>query len=190
MDIFNKPLPNFDKSWTLFLDRDGVLNHEKHLDYIHKWDEFIFYPDVKEALQICANIFNRIIVVTNQRGVGKGMTLEVDLHIIHQNMKDEVAQAGGSIDRVYYCPDLNNESQNRKPNAGMAFQAKLDYPEIDFNKSVMVGNNLSDMGFGRKIGSYNVFVKTTHPEQQNEEGMIDLMTDSLFSFSKQLVKAH
>ena len=103
-------------------------------------------------------------------------------------MQEEIAQAGGKIDKVYYCPDLSNESRDRKPNPGMAFQAKQDYPEIEFSKSVMIGNNISDMKFGRNIGSYTVFVKTTHPEQENDESKIDFLTESLTSFSKQLVK--
>ncbi len=188
MDIINKSIPDFDKSWTLFLDRDGVLNHEKHQDYIHHWEEFVFYPGVKEALQICAGIFNRIIVVTNQRGVGKGMTNEAELQMIHQQMQAEVEKEGGRIDKVYYCPDISNESYHRKPNPGMAFEAKKDFPEIEFSRSVMIGNNISDMKFGRNIGSYTVFVKTTHPEQAYDESNIDLLTESLHSFSKLLVK--
>ena len=67
-------LNKIDNTWTLFLDRDGVINHEKHLDYIHTWDEFKFYDGVTEAIEIFAKKFNRIIVVTNQKGVGKGVT--------------------------------------------------------------------------------------------------------------------
>jgi D-glycero-D-manno-heptose 1,7-bisphosphate phosphatase len=59
-------LKKIDKSWTLFLDRDGVINHEKHLDYIHTWDEFRFYEGVEEAFAIFSRIFKRIVIVTNQ----------------------------------------------------------------------------------------------------------------------------
>ena len=84
------PLKNIDKSWTLFLDRDGVINHEKHLDYIHTWDEFVFLDGVLEAIKSFSTLFARIMVITNQKGVGKGMTKFEDLTIIHDNMKMEI----------------------------------------------------------------------------------------------------
>src|SRR5258706_16089756 len=101
-----KELKHIDNTWTLFLDRDGVINHEKHLDYIHTWDEFVFYDGVKEALKILAPKFKHIVVVTNQKGVGKGMTLLKDLGIIHRNMIKEIEMVGGRIDKVYFCTDL------------------------------------------------------------------------------------
>jgi D-glycero-D-manno-heptose 1,7-bisphosphate phosphatase len=64
-------LAAIDHSWTLFLDRDGVINHEKHKDYIHTWDEFVFYEGVPEAMKVFAERFRYIVVVTNQKGVGK-----------------------------------------------------------------------------------------------------------------------
>ena len=95
-------IKNINKSWTLFLDRDGVINHEKHNDYVHKWDEFIFYDGVLEAIHVLSSMFNRIIVVTNQKGIGKGLTRLEDLEEIHTKMKDAVAKAGGRIDEVYF----------------------------------------------------------------------------------------
>lgn len=177
------PLKNIDTSWTLFLDRDGVINHEKHLDYIHTWDEFVFYDGVTEAIKIFSSIFNRIIIVTNQKGIGKGLTKLEDLNLIHVNMKAAVELAGGHIDAVYFCPDLDQNSPDRKPNTGMGFKAKADFPEIDFSKSIMVGNTISDMEFGRNIGAYTVFLPTTRPEVALDDRNIDLVTDSLFSFS-------
>ena len=64
-------LSDIDNTWTLFLDRDGVINHEKHLDYIHTWDEFKFYDGAKVAIKLFTEKFNRIIVVTNQRVLQK-----------------------------------------------------------------------------------------------------------------------
>ncbi len=177
------PLKNIDKSWTLFLDRDGVINHEKHLDYIHTWDEFVFYDGVTEAIKIFSSFFNRIIVVTNQKGVAKGLTKLEDLNLIHINMKAAVEFEGGHIDAVYFCPDLDQNSPDRKPNPGMGFKAKADFPEIDFSKSIMIGNTISDMEFGRNIGAYTVFLPTTRPDVALDDQRIDLVTDSLFSFS-------
>ena len=132
------PLNNIDQSWTLFLDRDGVINHEKNKDYIHTWDEFVFYDGVQEAIKTFSTIFKRIIIVTNQKGVGKGLTLLENLTEIHNNMKSSIQLAGGRIDAIYFCPDLDENSPNRKPNPGMGYQAQQDFPEIDFTKSIMV----------------------------------------------------
>lgn len=175
-----------DNSWTLFLDRDGVINHEKHKDYIHKWDEFVFYDGVKEAIAIFAQKFKYIFIVTNQKGVGKGMTLVEDLNIIHTNMATEIQAAGGKITRIYYCPDLEESSPNRKPNPGMGWQAKSEFPDIDLKKAVMVGNTIGDMEFARNLGIYSVFLPTTRPEVQHDDPRIDLVCHSLIEFAKLL----
>lgn len=175
-----------DNTWTLFLDRDGVINHEKHSDYIHTWDEFVFYDGVKQAIKIFGKVFNRIIIVTNQKGIGKGLTKPNDLTVIHRNMIAEVKKAGGRIDAVYFCPDLEETSLNRKPNPGMGLQAKKDFPEIDLTKSVMVGNTLSDMEFGRHLGAITVFLPTTRPEVNTRDKRIDLVYPSLIAFALDL----
>ena len=186
--FFKKMLPikNIDNSWTIFIDRDGVINHEKHLDYIHTWDEFVFYEGVKDAIKIFAEVFNRVVVVTNQKGVGKGLTKLEDLNTIHANMKAAIEEAGGRIDAIYFCTDLNEDSPNRKPNPGMGLMAKNDFPEIDFNKAIMIGNTISDMEFGRNLGVHTVFLPTTRPDVDINDQRIDLVTDSLRSFSELL----
>ncbi len=173
-----------DKTWTLFLDRDGVINHEKHLDYIHTWDEFVFYDGVKEAMRIFSTIFSNIVIVTNQRGVGKGITKLEDLENIHDNMVTEIIAAGGRIDRIYFCPDL--ESQHRKPNPGMGLQAQKDLPSIDLTKALMIGNTISDMEFGRNLGVKTVFLPTTRPEVDLKDHRIDAVYPSLIDFANAL----
>lgn len=182
-----KDLSIIDNSWTLFLDRDGVINEEKHEDYIHKWDEFKFYEGVKEALAIFNKKFGRIFIVTNQRGVGKGLTKMEDLDVIHKNMVDEIIEAGGRIDKLYFAIDLENDSPNRKPNPGMGLQAKLDFPNIDFSKSIMIGNTISDMKFGRNLGTaINIFLPTTRKEVDINDENIDLVFENLISVAKAL----
>jgi histidinol-phosphate phosphatase family protein len=178
-------LQNIDASWTLFIDRDGVVNDEKHLDYIHTWDEFKFYDGVKDAFKIFNRKFGRIIMVTNQRGIAKGLTRLEDLELIHRNMLEEIENSGGRIDRIYFCPDM--ESPNRKPNPGMGLQALKDFPEIDLSKSMMIGNTLSDMKFGRNLGvAINVFLPTTRKEVDVNDENIDLVFDDLLSVSNAL----
>ncbi|MEO8413154.1 MAG: HAD-IIIA family hydrolase [Ginsengibacter sp.] len=184
---YMKDLSEIDKTWTLFLDRDGVINDEKHEDYIHKWDEFKFYDGVKEALKIFSDKFGRIFIVTNQRGVAKGLTKLEDLEIIHKNMVREFKEGGGRIDRVYFSVDFDNDSPNRKPNTGMGLQAKKDFPEIDFSKSIMIGNTLSDMKFGKnlKVG-ITIFLPTNRKDVDLDHPDIDLVFDNLISVAKSL----
>lgn len=179
-------LTKIDKTWTLFLDRDGVINYEKHKDYIHTWDEFYFYEGVKEAIAVFSKKFKYVIVVTNQRGIGKGITRTEDVELIHKNMKAEIEKKGGRIDAVYFCPDLDESSPNRKPNPGMGLQAVSDLPGIDLSKAIMIGNTLSDMQFGRNIGVKTIFLPTTRPEVDLHDERIDAVYDSLISFARAL----
>lgn len=183
MKNFN--LKNINPAWTLFIDRDGVVNEEKHLDYIHKWDEFKFYPGVKEAFKIFNKRFGIIIMITNQRGVAKGLTKLEDLHLIHKNMLQEIEDTGGRIDKIYVCTEM--ESPNRKPNSGMGLQARKDFTEIDLSKSIMIGNTLSDMKFGRNLGvSINIFLPTTRKEVPLNHEDIDIVFNDLISVAKAL----
>jgi D-glycero-D-manno-heptose 1,7-bisphosphate phosphatase len=176
-------LHQIDKTWTLFLDRDGVLNHDKDNDYIYNWEEFRFYDDTLKAMAILETLFGRTVLVTNQKGVGKGLMSLNDLTTIHDNMFIEITKAGGRIDKAYFCTDISDDSPNRKPNAGMAHQAKQDFQEIDFSKSIIVGNRMSDMAFGRNAGLYTVFVATTHPDTGFPDAMIDLRFNNLLEFA-------
>jgi histidinol-phosphate phosphatase family protein len=179
-------LTKIDKTWTLFLDRDGVINHEKHKDYIHTWDEFVFYDGVLKAIAVFAEKFGQIIIVTNQRGIGKGVTRSGDVELIHRNMTQAIELAGGRIDAVYFCPDIDEESPNRKPNPGMGLQALKDFPVIDTGKAIMIGNTLSDMQFGRNLGVQTIFLPTTRPEVDLKDERIDAVYESLIAFANDL----
>lgn len=179
-------LPGIDKSWTLFLDRDGVINREIENSYVHHWKDFTFYDGSLEAFRIFAANFNKIIIVTNQRGVGKGLTKLEDLHEIHANMEKAVQSAGGRIDAVFYCSDMEDDSPFRKPQPGMGLEACRQFPDIDTSKSIMVGNSISDMGFGRNLGCFNVFLTTTCKKVPIEETSIDAFFPTLIAFANSL----
>jgi D-glycero-D-manno-heptose 1,7-bisphosphate phosphatase len=179
-------LQAIDKSWTLFLDRDGVINIEKYQDYVYKYHEFIFYDGVTEAIKSLSDLFGLVIITTNQRGVGRGLMTEADLLDIHNNMMRDIEAGGGRIDRIYYCVADDKNDPCRKPNPGMIFQAAKDFPAIDLKKSLIVGNNMSDMEFGRNAGIHTVFVKTTNPEQPLPHPAIDLAYEGLPDFAKAL----
>ena len=177
---------SIDSSWTLFLDRDGVINFERNNDYVKSWNEFKFYDSSLQALPLLSTIFNKIIVTTNQKGVGRGIMTEAALQLIHQNMISEIEKVGGRIDHIFYCTDLDNASINRKPQPGMAIQAKEKFPTIDFSKSIMVGNRTSDMEFGRNAKMHTVFLATTHPETVFPNNLMDYRFNNLLEFAEAL----
>jgi histidinol-phosphate phosphatase family protein len=176
-------LTQINKSWTLFLDRDGVINHEKKENYILNWGEFRFYEGVKDALKILNDVFGVIVLVTNQKGIGKGLMTLDDLADIHSKMMDEIKAAGGRIDKLYFCADLDHDSYYRKPNPGMAETAKQDFPSIDMNRSIIAGNKLSDMRFGRNAGMHTVYIATTNPEVEETDPLIDVRFNNLPEFA-------
>jgi D-glycero-D-manno-heptose 1,7-bisphosphate phosphatase len=184
--------PVVDASWTLFLDRDGVINHEKHADYINYLTEFKFYDNALQALALLTPLFYKTIIVTNQKGIGRCITPKAELKKIHNYLKKSVAKKGGCIDAIFYCADINSNSPNRKPNTGMALQAKLAYSAIDFNKAIMVGNNASDLHFGRNAGfAINILLTTTKPLTAVDPILYDYHFESLFDaalFLKHCVK--
>jgi D-glycero-alpha-D-manno-heptose 1-phosphate guanylyltransferase len=179
-------LSKIDKNWTLFLDRDGVINEEKVGHYILHWEEFIFSSGVLEVFRKLYEKFGRIIVVSNQRGVGKGLMSEADLQSIHLEMQREVEIVGAKIEKIYYSIKNDDRDFQRKPNPGMAFRAMQDYPDIDPSRTIMVGNKPSDMKFGRAAGFYTVFVRTTNPEQPFPHADIDAVFPSLPDFAASL----
>ena len=185
-----KPAPldlhQIDKSWTLFSDRDGVLNEDKVGSYIFHPDEYVFYEGVPEAFRLFREKFGRIIIATNQRGVGRDLMTVDDLDIVHEKMLAGIKEKGGKIDAIFYATSVDNDDPVRKPNTGMAFKARQQFPEINFSRSIMVGNNISDMEFGRNAGMYTVFLKTTTPDQVLPHPAIDLAFNSLPDFAKAL----
>lgn len=147
------------KDWTLFLDRDGVINVRIIDGYVTKIDEFEFLPNVIESLKIFKEKFKHIIVVTNQQGVGKGIMKFEDVEEVHRYMIQKVADNEGKIDKVYFCPQLKSVPDNyRKPSPKMAYFAQNDFPDIDLSKSIMIGDMYSDVEFGINAGMKTIFV--------------------------------
>lgn len=169
---------------ALFLDRDGVINEEKNGSYIFSTDEFIFYKDALKAIVKLSECFDYIFVVTNQRGIGRGLMTTENLSEIHDFFIDEVKKAGGKINKIYFAPAMDNSDPLRKPNIGMGLAAKADFPDIDFSKSVMVGNNLSDMQFGKSLKMKTVFLHTTKDKIMLPHDLVDEQFGSLWAFAE------
>jgi len=180
----NLSLEQVDNGWTVFLDRDGVINYNKDESYVFHTGEFKFIPGAVEAIKRLSEVFGKIIVITNQRGIGKGLMGEQALSSIHQHMLNEIQEHGGRIDALYYCAVVDDKHPDRKPNPGMILEAAHMYPEIDLEKSIMVGDKMSDMQLGRNVGAYTVKID---PAAQVSHPDIDLACDSLINFSMRFV---
>ncbi|MFZ1676176.1 MAG: HAD-IIIA family hydrolase [Saprospiraceae bacterium] len=176
-------LKEVDDTWTLFLDRDGVINKNKDDSYVFNKEEFQFIDGAKEALAKLHDVFGKIIIVTNQRGIGKGLMDEKALGEIHQHMLDEIEQAGGWVDALYYCVINDDKHHDRKPNPGMILEAGRMYPEIQFSKSIMVGDKMSDMQLGRNTGVYTIMITSSQSGDFESHPDVDLRFDSLKEFA-------
>ena len=178
---------DIDSSWSLFLDRDGVINKRIVGDYIKQWEEFEFLPGVLNAIQHFTELFGKLFIVTNQQGIGKGLMLETDLESIHEKMMQEIRQHGGHINKIYHSPYKAEEnSVFRKPNIGLARKAKIDFPIIEFDKSIMAGDSISDMQFGKSAGMITVFINTDKELINENIELIDYSFPDLKSFAKTL----
>jgi len=169
---------------TLFLDRDGVINKRIIDQYVLNTNDFQWIEGVKESIRFFSSIFEFIIVVTNQQGIGKGLMTEDDLEKIHKQMILDIKQSGGKIDKIYYCPDLKEtNSFFRKPQPGMGLKAKKDFPSIHFKKSVMVGDTLSDMQFGKKLNMIAVLINQDIKLPRQAPHLVDYRFDLLRHFA-------
>lgn len=144
---------------TLFLDRDGVINVLRPNDYVKTWEEFVFREGILDCLSHWSNCFKRIVIVTNQRGVGRGRMSQENLDMIHRRMVEEIHRHGGRIDRIYVCTAVEDTDECRKPNIGMALAAKRDFPDIDFTRSLMIGDSPSDEQFARRAGMSFLYIE-------------------------------
>jgi D-glycero-alpha-D-manno-heptose 1-phosphate guanylyltransferase len=134
---------------ALFLDRDGVLNRHLEGTYVKNWADWEWMPGILQALPLWAAKFKYIVLVTNQRGVGKGEMTDADLARIHARMMQELLEAGGRIDLVLTCTAVSDDDPRRKPHPGMFREACMLLPSLDPQRCVMLGDSDSDEAFAR-----------------------------------------
>jgi len=163
-----------------------VINLRTPGDYVRSPDAFEPVPGLGEAMRLLADCFGRIVVVTNQAGIGKGLMTEADLVEVHTRMLQLVTAAGGRIDRAYHCPHPPAAGCNcRKPLPGMGHQAQSDFPDIDFAQSWMVGDSASDLDFGRRLGMRMVLIEgKTEEAELLAAAQPDFRFGSLLDFAR------
>ena len=146
---------------TLFLDRDGVINKKLEQRYVTNFDEFVFIKNSDIAIRKLHKIFKRILIVTNQQGIGKGIMTEDDLNLLHLQMQRKLSVDFDLIDKIYFCPCLEVDNCNcRKPKTGMLENAKLDFPDMKIEDSFLVGDSDSDIIAGKKFGLSTIKVSS------------------------------
>ena len=174
-------------SKAVFLDRDGVINRKapKGL-YITSWEDMEFLPGVVEAIALLNQAGFRVVVVTNQRCVAKGLLTVVELERMHQNMLALFAAQGAVLDGVYYCPHEKNPAcECRKPAPGMLLQAARDQ-QIELSDSWMIGDSEIDMRAGQSAGCQTAYLG---PESEAAATGADLCAPSLLDATHQILRA-
>ena len=146
---------------TVFLDRDGVINRNPpNKGYVRKWEEFSFIPNARKAIRELTESGYRIIVITNQAGIGRGLYSEENLADIHSRMIAEIEKTGGTIDAVYYCPHHPDAGcECRKPKPGMLIRAAREY-NIELSKAYFIGDVPTDIQAGQRAGVTTFLVLT------------------------------
>ena len=137
---------------TILLDRDGTINVHIMGDYVRKWEDFEFIPNVVDTIVRWSQKVKHIFIVINQRGIGKGKYTEEDLADIHSRMVAEIEKAGGRVDDIYFCPSLSEEDVRRKPGMGMFDDILRQHSDVVTDKTVMIGDGDVDRDFAKNCG--------------------------------------
>jgi histidinol-phosphate phosphatase family protein len=145
---------------VVLLDRDGVINKKApEDDYIKNWGEFKFLPGAVEALKLLTQNGYNIYIITNQRGIARGMMSECDLDIIHAKLKAELEKHDVRTKGIYYCSHgLDDGCDCRKPKPGLLFQAATEH-DFDLTKAIFIGDSESDLQAGDAAGCKTILVE-------------------------------
>jgi len=145
------------QSPAIFLDRDGVINH--NYGYVCKKENFDFIDGIFDLALNAHKLNYKLIIITNQAGIGRGYYTEEQFHRLTAWMCDQFSAAGSPIEHVYYSPyhptagigKYLKDDFSRKPNPGMILQAQKDF-SIDLKSSILIGDKVSDIQAGIAVG--------------------------------------
>lgn len=151
---------------TVFLDRDGVINEKPpEGKYVCRWEEFHMLPGAAEAVARLNQAGLRVVVVSNQRGISRGLYTAADVQAMHDSLQTILARHGGHIDAFFFCPHGRQECNCRKPSPGLFDQARATFPQISTATSVVIGDSLSDIEFACRLKMSSIFI-SGDPERQ------------------------
>lgn len=180
---------------TVFLDRDGILNEKMpEGQYVTRWEEFHMLPGVPEAVSRLNRAGLRVIVVSNQRGIARGLYTEADVESIHAAFQKQLERAGAHIDAFFVCPHSSGQCSCRKPLPGLFEQAVMRFPDISGETSLMVGDSLSDIEFGRRLSMATIFIdvdpRRRSPHAEEAAKLADMQAVSLLAAVDALLLKH
>jgi D-glycero-D-manno-heptose 1,7-bisphosphate phosphatase len=169
---------------TVFLDRDGVVNEKMpEGKYVTRWEEFHLLSGVERAIGRLNHAGIRVIVVSNQRGVALGLYSAADVDQIHARLLRALQSHDAHLDAIYYCPHDKGQCDCRKPLPGLFQQALADFPDMDGSTSVIIGDSLSDIDFGKRLGMMCIFIEgdptRRKPGAEKAQQMADVTCASL-----------
>ncbi|MBU4318858.1 MAG: HAD family hydrolase [Proteobacteria bacterium] len=158
-----------------FLDRDGIINMDT--GYVYKKEDFLFVPGIFNLCRVLIEKDYRIILITNQSGIGRGIFTLEDFNRLNQWMIKQFQEKGVSILKVFFCPHHPTEARGeyktvcscRKPAPGMIFQAREEF-RINLNESILIGDKPSDILAGINAGipdNYLINPHTFNAEELN-----------------------
>ena len=166
---------------TIFLDRDGVLNRKlPEGQYVTSWRHFELLPGVPDAIARLNQAGLRVLVVTNQRGIALGLYTAADVDAIHTQLQAVLAKSGAHIDGFYFCPHDKYQCNCRKPLPGLFERAKAQFPDIEPATSLIIGDSLSDVEFGRNLSLTTVFIQGDPDHQKPGASEASALADLLF----------
>ena len=155
----------------VLMDRDGVINVDRS-DYVKSRDEFEFVPGAIDAIKILNDAKIKVIIVTNQGGIGRDLYTREDLEDIHEYMKDELAATEAHVDHIFFCADHpDSPTHRRKPNPGMLEEA-LEQTKVRPEQTHMIGDSVRDMVPAFACGIHRHLVLTGHGEKSLHDPML------------------
>jgi D-glycero-D-manno-heptose 1,7-bisphosphate phosphatase len=181
---------NWSNVRTVFLDRDGVLNRKApEGEYVARWEDFEILDGVIGALGRLHRAGLRTIVVTNQRGVALGRYTTADVEALHARFQESLRAAGARLDAIFVCPHNHGACNCRKPLPGLFEQAAAQFPGIAAARSVMIGDSLVDMEFGKRLGMPTILIEDPDENRGPEEKAAGVMADLRCSSLREAVSA-
>lgn len=177
------------KSRFVLLDRDGVLNENRE-HYVRCQEELVVFSWAPRAISLLRSAGARILVVTNQAGVGKGLIPVEMLHLIHKTLQNKLQCAHGGIDQFYYCPHRPNDGcKCRKPRPGMIERAAKEWG-FDKRETWFVGDSLRDVEAAHAAGCLPALVRSgvgDYPTAIHEGTPVH---ENVLEFAQTWVKTH
>ncbi len=150
------------------LDRDGVINKDIG-DYVYKVEDWEFEDGSLEAIVRLRKLGHKIVIITNQGGIEKGIYKQEDVEKLHEHMFQQIGIAGcPSIDGLYYSASSSKKDMFAKPNTGMFKRCEQEVKHVKFNKGYFVGDKISDLKAAVKMGAKPILVRTGYGKETEE----------------------